>query len=101
LEREKEELQTVVNSRNKKRRLSGKRQVIDGKHLLTDAKTLKEVEAAEKRTRNRKEPKAKVGQKRGRKAMIDELEESEEELDITDDELGDKLECIKVAMYLA
>jgi len=98
LEREKEELQTVVNGRNKKRRLSGKRQVIDGKHRLTDAKTLKDIEVAEERTRQRKEPKAKRGQKRVRKAMIDKFEESEEELDITDDESEDILDCIEVAI---
>ena len=98
LEREKEELQMVVNGRNKKRRLSGKRRVIDGKHRVTDAKTLKEVEEAEELTRQRKMPRAKGVQKRGKKTVIDKSEESEEVLDSTDDDSIGILDCIEVAM---
>jgi DDE superfamily endonuclease/Tc5 transposase DNA-binding domain/helix-turn-helix, Psq domain len=86
--------QEVLGAR--KRRLSGKRQAIDGKHIMTAAEMLA-VQAAERVTKQRKVPKREPSQRKGKsKARKDLTDELEEELDASEDEDVEILDCIEV-----
>ena len=76
LEKEKEELQTVVMAR--KQRLSGKRKAIGGESLITTVRILNEVREAEIATRKRDGKRRKKSGKRGSKASKESSDESEE-----------------------
>jgi hypothetical protein len=82
----------------RKKNMSGKRKVIDEKHLMT-AMELSGVRAAEEVTKQRKAPKKSARKRKGRsKVKKESIDESEVELYITDDEDGEILECIVVEM---
>ena len=69
IQRKNEDMKAVTHER--KRRLSGKRQVIDGKHIITAAELLG-VQEAKKVTKARKAKQgSKVPRKRGSKARVD------------------------------
>ena len=72
--------------------LSGKRKVIDGKHILTTGEILNGLKAAEKITKKRKT----AGVKRGKKSSSNIVEESTEESEVSQDESLDILDCITV-----
>ena len=98
VEKENEEHKALNCSR--KRRLSGKRQVIDGKHLISAAE-LVGVKQAEEATRQRKAPKKAKGKGKGRsKASEKSSNESDVSLDMVDDEDVELLDCIEVEMEL-
>ena len=89
-------IKAVENQR--KRPLSGKRKVVDGKHVMTAAELLG-VEEAEKATKERKAKKGTgVPRKRGRKAKEESSDESEIEFELSDDESIELLDCIEVEM---
>jgi len=96
LEREKEELKTVVGAR--KRRLSGKRRVIEGKHVVTAAEILKDIQEAEIVTRERKAKKGRAQRKREYKARKESIDESEEEPELSEGEEMEIFDCIEVEM---
>ena len=82
----------------RKRPLSGKRLVIDGKHLMT-AVELIGVREAEEVTKQKKVPKGTRKRKdksKAKKELSDE--ESEAYLDITDDDNVKIFDCIAVEM---
>jgi DDE superfamily endonuclease len=82
----------------RKRRLSGKRRVIDGKHIMT-AEELLGVEEAEKATKARKAKQgSKASRKRSSKARKELTDESEVELELSGDGAMELLECIEVEM---
>jgi len=95
---EKENKEHKALNSSRKRRLSGKRQVINGKHLISAAE-LVGVRQAEEATRQRKAPK-KVNGKRKRRseATKESSDESDVSLDMTDDEDVEVLDCIEVEM---
>ena len=96
IEKENEDQKAVLGAR--KRRLSGKRRVIDGKHLMT-AEELIGIREAEEATRKRKAQNKGAGmRKRRSKARKDSSDDSEVDLNITDDEDVEVLECIEVEM---
>jgi DDE superfamily endonuclease/Tc5 transposase DNA-binding domain len=96
-----ENTQLKAHVHGKKRQLSGKRQVIDGKHHITAAE-LVGIQEAEKVTRERKEKKGnKALQKRGSQVQNELTDESEEELELSEDEEDEAKEifdCIEVEL---
>ena len=94
LEREKNELKSIVTAR--KRRLSGKRQVIDGKHLLTMVEILNSVKDAEQVTREWKKRQLHKSGRRGSKAQKELMDESESELEVANDDTVEIMDCIEV-----
>jgi DNA-binding protein H-NS len=76
----------------KKKNLSGKRQVIDRKHVLTQPEILSGIIAAEKNTKKRKTPAAKKGKREARKVKDESIDESE----ASQDEGLEILDCIVV-----
>ena len=96
IQHENEQLKAYVHRR--KRSLSGKRRVIDGKHIITAAE-LKGIEEAEKATQERKEKqRSKAPRKRGSRAKKQWTDESEVELDLSEDETSEILDCIEVEL---
>src|SRR5439155_9777686 len=79
LQREKDDLKSIVMSR--KRRLSGKRQVIDGKHVLTTVEILDSVKKAEQVTREWKKPQVRRSMQAAPKASKQLSDESESDLE--------------------
>jgi hypothetical protein len=95
LEQENADQKAILQAR--KRNLSGKRQVIDGKHLMTAAELIG-VREAQEVTKQRKAPKKGTRKGEGKsKAKKESSDESEAYLDITDDEV-ELLDCIEVEM---
>jgi len=72
--------------------LSGKRKVIDGKHILTMPEILGGLEEAEKITKKRKT----AGTKKGRRRASEVVEESSDESEASQDESLVILDCIEV-----
>ena len=72
--------------------LSGKRQVIDGKHHLTTPEVLAGLRAAEENTKKKKTPVAKKGKWEARKVKDESIDESE----ASQDEGLEILDCIVV-----
>src|SRR5271163_2288607 len=94
VEQENKDQKPILHAR--KRPLSGKRRVIDGKHLMTGAELIG-VREAEEVTKQRKAPKKSTRKRKGKsKAKKESTDESEAELDSTDDEDGEILDCIVV-----
>lgn len=94
LEKENADQKAVLGGR--KRPLSGKRLVIDGKHLMTAAE-LVGVRAAEEVTKQRKAPKkGRRKQTTRSKAKKESSDESEADPYITDDGEDEILDCIEV-----
>ena len=80
----------------RKRGLSGKRQVIDGKHLMTGAELIG-IQEAEEVTKQRKRPQKGKGKQKARpKAKKESSDESDTDSYITDDEDVAILDCIVV-----
>ena len=78
--------------------MSGKRRAIDGKHIITAAELIG-IQKAEKVTRARKEKQNnKVPQKRGPLAQQKSTDESEVELDLSEDEASEILDCIDIEL---
>jgi hypothetical protein len=94
LEQENADHKAVLQVR--KRPLSGKRRVIDGKHLMTGAELIG-VREAEEMTKQKKVPKKGKAKRQGRsKAKKESSDESEADSYITDDEEVEMLDCIEV-----
>ena len=94
VEKENAEQKAILQAR--KHHLSGKRRVIDGKHLMTEAELIG-VRAVQEVTKQRKAPQKGKGKRKGRsKAKKDSSDESEADSDITDDEDVTLLNCIVV-----
>jgi hypothetical protein len=70
--------------------LSGKRQVIDGKHVSTDPEILGGIIAVEEKTKKRKTPLAKKDKREARKVKDEYIDESK----ASQDEGLEKLDCI-------
>ena len=93
VEQENAEQRAVLQGR--KRQLSGKRQAIDGKHLMTGAELIK-VREAEAVTKQRKKPKKGTRKRSTRcKAKEESSDESEADWYLTDDEEVEILDCIE------
>jgi hypothetical protein len=94
LEQENMTQKAVLEGR--KRQLSGKRRVIDGKHLMTGAE-LVGVREAQEVTKQRKAPK-KGTRKRNTRSKVKKESSDESEADsyVTDDGDGDLLDCIVI-----
>ena len=76
--------------------MSGKRRVIDGKHLMTTAELIG-VREAEEVTKQRKARQKGAGKRKGRsKAKKESTDDSEEGLDSTSEEDIGILDCIVV-----
>jgi hypothetical protein len=90
IEEEHSKLKAAVTKR--KTILSGKRKVIDGKHVLTTSEILRGLEEAEKITKKRKT----TGAKKGKRRAHEIVEESSEESEVSLDESLDILDCIVV-----
>ena len=90
IKQEHDKLKTVVMKR--KRILSGKRQVIDGKHILTTSEILAGLEWAEKITKKRKI----TGTKKGKYGASEVVDESNDESEASQDESLVILDCIVV-----
>src|SRR5271169_2288994 len=83
VEQENAEQKAILQAR--KRNLSGKRRVIDGKHLMTGAELIG-VRKAQEVTKQRKAPKKGTAKRTGKsKAKKESSDESEAYVDITDD----------------
>ena len=96
VQRENEEQKTVLGAR--KHRLSGKKKVIDGKHVMTEAELIG-IKEVEKMTQERKTKNKETWSWKGRtKIRSKSSDESGEEFDITDDEEVEMLDCIEVEM---
>ena len=94
LEKDNADQTAVLQAR--KHNLSGKKRVIDGKHLMTAAELIV-VREVEEVTKQRKAPKKSAGKRKGRSnAKKESTDESEVKLDSTDDEDGEILGCIEV-----
>ena len=94
MEREKNELKSIVTAR--KRRLSGKRQVINGKHMLTTLEILNSVKDAEQVTREQKKPQLCKSGRRGYKVRKELTDKSGSELGVADDDTVEMMDCIEV-----
>jgi hypothetical protein len=96
VETENADIKAVLHAR--KRPLSGKRRVIDGKHLMTVAELIGVCEAEEvtKQKKVRKGTRKRKGRSKAKKESSDE--ESEVYLDITDDDRVEIFDCIVVGM---
>lgn len=94
LEQENAAQKAVLEGR--KRQLSGRRQVIDGKHLMTGTE-LVGLQKAQEATKQRKAPK-KGTQKRNTRSKVEKESNDESEADsyVTDDEEVEVLDCIEV-----
>ena len=96
VQHENEQLEAHVHER--KHQLSGKRRVIDGKHLITAAELIG-IQEAEKVTRARKEKQTnKAPRKRGPRVQKESSDESEVELELSEDDASDILDCIEVEL---
>jgi hypothetical protein len=94
VEQENADQKAILQAR--KRNLSGKRRVIDGKHLMTEAELIG-VREAQEVTKQRKSAQKGKGKRRGRsKAKKESSDESEGDSDITGDEDVAILDCIVV-----
>ena len=94
LHRENEHLKESMGRRG--RVLSGKRQAIDGKHLMTTPEILSSVMKAEKLTQLRTQKRDEKSKKRGPRGKKEVVEEYSEESDATDEELAEMFDCIRV-----
>jgi DDE superfamily endonuclease/Tc5 transposase DNA-binding domain/helix-turn-helix, Psq domain len=96
LEQENADQKAILQAR--KRNLSGKRKVIDGKHLMTGAE-LVGIREAQEVTKQRKAPKKRGGKGTGKsKAKKESSDESDAYVDVTDDEAVEIFDCIEVEM---
>ena len=78
--------------------MSGKRRVIDGKHIITAAELIG-IQEAEKVTRARKEKRNnKAPRKKGSRAQQEWTDESEVELELSEDDAEEILDCIEVEL---
>ena len=94
VEQENTDQKAILQAR--KHQLSGKRQAIDRKHLMTAAELIG-IREAEEVTKQRKAPKKGAGKRKGKpKAKKESSDESEAYLDSTDDEDVEILDCIEV-----
>ena len=76
--------------------MSSKRQVIDGKHIITAAGLIG-IQEAEKVTRARKEKQnKKVPRKKASRVQQESTKESEVELELSEDDAEEILDCIEV-----
>jgi hypothetical protein len=87
---EHEKLKAAVTKR--KAILSGKRAVVDGKHILTTLEIHNDLVIAEKRTKKRKT----AGTKRGKRGASEIAQESIDESEASQDEQLRILDCIEV-----
>ena len=93
---EKENIDQKAILQSRKRQLSDKRRVIDGKHLMT-ATELIGIREAEEATKQRKVLNKGKGKRKGKcKAKKESSDESEADSYITDDEDVEILDCIEV-----
>ena len=90
IEKKHAKLKVVMTKR--KTILSGKRKVINEKHILTRLKILISLIDAEKKTKKRKT----IGAKKGKRAADEVEEESNDESEASQDELLVILDCIQV-----
>jgi hypothetical protein len=90
IEQEHEKLRAVATKR--KTILSGKKKVIDGKHILTSESILNGLQEAEKQTKKRKMSSTKKAKHRASKVVEDSNDESES----SQDEPLVILDCIEV-----
>ena len=94
VEKENADQKAILHAR--KHQLSGKRQVIDGKHLMMGAELI-EVWEAEEAIKQRKKALMKGTQKwKGKPKAKESSDESESSSYITDDEEVEILDCIVV-----
>ena len=90
IEEEHAKLKVAVTKR--KTILSGKRKVIDGKHILMTPEILSDLTEAEKKTKKRRT----VGTKKGKRGASEVMEESSDESEASQDESLVILDCIEV-----
>jgi hypothetical protein len=90
IEQEHEKPREVVTKR--KAILSGKRKVIDGKHILTSESILNGLREAEKQTKKRK----MSGTKKAKHGASEVVEDSNDESESSQDEPLVILDCIEV-----
>ena len=90
VEEEHAKLKAAVTKR--KAILSGKRKVIDGKHILTTPEILTDLMEAEKKTKKRKT----TGTKKGKQRASEVNEDSSDESEASQDESVVILDCIEV-----
>ena len=96
IQHENEQLKAHVHQR--KRQLSGKRRVIDGKHIITAADLIG-IQEAEKVTRARKgKQNKKAPRKKTSRVQQEWTEESEVELELSEDDEKEMLDCIQVEL---
>jgi hypothetical protein len=76
--------------------LSGKREVIDGKHLMSVAEIFNFVREAEETTRKRGQKKNQNRRKRTKKPWNSKNIDFSEESEATEDESVEILDCIEV-----
>ena len=94
VQHENEQLKAHVHQR--KRQLSGKRRVIDGKHITTAAELIG-IQEAEKVMWARKEKQnKKVSWKKASWVQQESTDESEVELELSEDDVEEILDCIEV-----
>jgi hypothetical protein len=94
LEQENADQKAILQAR--KTNVSGKRRVIDGKHLMTGAELIG-IRQAQEVTKQRKAPKKSARKPKSKsKAKKESTDESEVELNSTSDEDSDILDCIVV-----
>jgi hypothetical protein len=94
MEKENVDQKAILQAR--KHNLSGKRRVIDGKHLMTEAELIG-IQEAQEVTKQRKGPQKGKGTRKGRpKAKKESSDESEADSNIPDDEDVKLLDCIVV-----
>jgi len=94
IEKENVDQKAILQSR--KCQLSGKRRVIDGKHLITAAELIG-IREAEEATKQRKVLNKGKGKRKGKcKAKKESSDESEADSYIADDEDAEILDCIEV-----
>src|SRR5271170_182869 len=94
LEQENANQKAILQAR--KNNLSGKRRVIDGKHLMTGAELIG-IRKAQEVTKQRKAPKKGTAKRTGKsKAKKESSDESEAYVDITDDDEVEIFDCIEV-----
>ena len=90
IEEEHDKLKAVVTKR--KAILSGKRKVIDGKHILTSDEILRQITEAERMTKRRRTNSGK----KGKRTASQVAEESTDESEASQDERIVILDCIEV-----
>ena len=96
VQHENEQLKAHVHQ--KKRQLSGKRRVIDGKHIITAEELIGIQEAKKVMCARKGKQTNKAPWKRGSRVQKELTDESEVELDLSKDETTEILDCIEVEL---